>query len=94
MNREEITKEEFQFVLEDSLRVIDRQLESLNEQRRSIIFNLEKVYLGDAVYAKVVDSESISLATENGIETTNEIFLNKEVISNLIQYLKDIKRYE
>jgi len=41
-----------------------------------------KTYLGDGVYA-AFDGFAITLTTENGIETTNEIFLEPEVFANL-----------
>jgi hypothetical protein len=44
-----------------------------------------KVYLGDGVYASW-DGYHIVLTTENGIETTNTIYLDSSVIEALIKY--------
>jgi len=44
-----------------------------------------KTYLGDGVYASC-DGYQIRLTTENGIETTNEIFLEPAVMDKLLEY--------
>jgi hypothetical protein len=44
-----------------------------------------KTYLGDGVYASC-DGYHIRLTTENGIETTNEIFLEPAVARKLLEY--------
>jgi hypothetical protein len=44
-----------------------------------------KQYLGDGVYANY-DGEFIILTTENGIEVTNEIFLDRAVFGALAKY--------
>ena len=46
-----------------------------------------KQYLGDGVYAST-DGYTIQLTTENGIKTTNTIFLEPAVFSALIAYAK------
>jgi hypothetical protein len=43
---------------------------------------MTKTYLGDGVYADV-ECGMIKLSTENGIETTNVIFLDPEVYAAL-----------
>ena len=48
-----------------------------------------KRYLGDGVYA-AFDGHCVVLTTENGIETTNEIILEPEVLVALIAYYNDI----
>lgn len=50
-----------------------------------------KRYLGDAVYAEY-DGYSVVLTTENGISTTNTIYLEPELLSNLFEYWGDIKK--
>lgn len=51
----------------------------------------KKVYLGDSVYADV-DGEYIKLTTENVWEKpSNIIYLEPEVVKNLLTYLSDIK---
>jgi hypothetical protein len=48
---------------------------------------MNKTYLGDGVYAEYEDYEVI-LTTENGMEVTNRIVLEAEVLESLNQYLK------
>ena len=43
----------------------------------------EKVYIGDAVYAKKDDFGGVWLTTESGTEVTNSIYLEPDVYSNL-----------
>jgi len=43
-----------------------------------------KTYLGDSVYAKF-DGYHIVLTTENGISTTNTIYLEEQVFVNLVR---------
>ena len=45
-----------------------------------------KRYLGDGVYAQQ-DGMDLVLTTENGIEVTNRIVLELEVLNNLALYL-------
>ena len=52
---------------------------------------MAKTYLGDAVYVDF-DGWHIVLTTEDGISTTNEIFLEPEVIVALQQYLVELKK--
>jgi len=47
-----------------------------------------KEYLGDAVYAAINERGQLCLTTENGIEATNTIFLDPEVITALLDYLR------
>jgi hypothetical protein len=48
-----------------------------------------KEYLGDAVYVRRSDFDnSLILTTENGISTTNEIYLYDDVYSALLEYVK------
>ena len=46
-----------------------------------------KRYLGDGVYADY-NGQQIVLTTENGIETTNTIYLEAEVYEALVNYVK------
>lgn len=50
-----------------------------------------KTYLGDGVYVEFED-EMIKLTTENGIETTNIIYLEPDVYSNLIKWVEGLKQ--
>ncbi len=50
---------------------------------------MEKVYLGDAVYA-AFDGYAIALTTEDGIDVTNEIVLEPEVLRALDNYRRRI----
>ena len=54
---------------------------------------IKKVYLGDAVYAEI-DGYNIVLTTENGIEITNTIYLEPEVISNFLLFLDNLNKME
>jgi len=47
----------------------------------------EKIYLGDAVYAKVDDWGNLVLTTEDGIRATNRIVLELQVLQALFEYL-------
>lgn len=48
-----------------------------------------KVYLGDAVFAMINDHGLIELTTSDGISETNKIYLDPNVWSNLLNYMKD-----
>ena len=45
----------------------------------------EKTYLGDGLYASF-DGLGIELTTENGIETTNTVYLEPEVYGALVMF--------
>jgi hypothetical protein len=47
-----------------------------------------KVYLGDAVYIEIIDSGDLRLTTEDGVSTTNVIYINDAVLEDLIIYLR------
>jgi hypothetical protein len=48
-----------------------------------------KDYLGDGVYVMVLDQMgTIELTTENGIEATNTIVIEPNVLRTLMKYLK------
>jgi hypothetical protein len=49
-----------------------------------------KTYLGDAVYARFDELGRLVLTTEDGIRTTNEIYLEPEVLEKLHQYLASL----
>lgn len=49
---------------------------------------MNKTYLGDGVYAEYNADYSVTLTTEDGINVTNEIVLEAEVLDNLNNYLK------
>ncbi len=53
----------------------------------------EKTYLGDGVYA-AFDGYGINLTTENGIQTTNEIHLEPQVLDNLNQFRESLTKRE
>lgn len=50
---------------------------------------MDKVYLGDAVYAEYNGSELV-LTTSNGITDTNTIVLEPHVLYRLENYIKEI----
>lgn len=49
-----------------------------------------KRYIGDGVYAEWDDAwlDQLILYTDNGIAITNKIYLEPEVIENLLRYLQ------
>jgi hypothetical protein len=48
---------------------------------------MTKDYIGDGVYVSI-ENDMTRLTTENGVETTNEIFLEPEVLRAFLNYLK------
>lgn len=46
---------------------------------------MSKEYLGDGVYVDV-ERGMLKLTTENGIETTNTVYLEPEVYDKLVKY--------
>ncbi len=51
---------------------------------------MSRIYLGDQVYAEL-DLDMIKLFTWDGLRETNIIFLEPEVVENLLQYIKIVK---
>lgn len=53
---------------------------------------INKIYLGDSVYAQYDQYGQIILTTENAITCvpSNRIMLDQKVLENFIQYLKKI----
>lgn len=47
-----------------------------------------KSYIGDSVYAEVVDDGTLVLTTENGYGASNTIYLEPEVWSGLVEFMK------
>ena len=48
---------------------------------------MAKTYLGDGVYAEMVNGETmIRLTAENGVSVTAQIFLELDVYQNLIMF--------
>lgn len=58
------------------------------KQPKIIDIMKRKEYLGDGVYVLIDEDGRIVLTTENGLETTNTIYLEPEVVKNLIEYLE------
>lgn len=50
-----------------------------------------KTYLGDGVYAEI-ECEMVLLTTSDGIESTNNIYLDRYVIENLKVYLNNLEK--
>jgi hypothetical protein len=49
---------------------------------------MNKHYLGDGVYIEIIPGlNSYKLTTEDGISETNTIYLEPEVMNNLIEYV-------
>lgn len=57
----------------------------------------KKIYLGDGAYAEVTlwanGAFDLVLTTENGIETTNRIVLEPEVLKALQEYLDAVRAH-
>ncbi len=49
-----------------------------------------KIYLGDGAYV-TFDGYGLMLTTENGVETTNEIYLEPNVYEALVGYVARLK---
>ena len=60
----------------------DEESEVTNERPK------DKVYLGDSVYAEWKDGYYLKLTTNNGAEDSNTIYLEPQVLKNLMSYLK------
>lgn len=51
----------------------------------------QKIYLGDAVYARVDEFGVLILTTEDGISATNTIYLEPEIYDHLEMYMASVK---
>ena len=49
-----------------------------------------KTYIGDSVYAEVVDG-MILLTTENGYGPSNSIYLERQTYDELVRYVERVK---
>jgi hypothetical protein len=49
---------------------------------------MEREYLGDSVYVERQHTGTIVLTTNNGVEISNTIVLEEEVIYNLLKFIK------
>lgn len=47
-----------------------------------------KDYLGDSVYADISEYGELVLTTENGVEASNKIIMEPEVLNNMFRYLQ------
>lgn len=47
----------------------------------------EDVYLGDGLYARLDESRTVELYASNGIEKTNSVFLEPEVLEAFKKWL-------
>lgn len=52
---------------------------------------MNKTYLGDSVYAEIIDG-MIRLTTENGGMPSNEIFLEENVYDTLTEWVDSLRR--
>jgi hypothetical protein len=50
----------------------------------------DRIYLGDGVYG-AWDGLHLVITTENGVETTNTIYLTQEVWASLVDYIDALK---
>ena len=48
---------------------------------------MNKRYIGDGVYAEMVDGEIIKVTTEPGMGTDNVIFMDRTILQGLIDYV-------
>jgi hypothetical protein len=70
---------------DDKVALVPEQRHTGDETHR-----YKKAYLGDGVYAQY-DGYTVTLTTENGVDETNVIFLEPNVVESLLKYLKDGK---
>lgn len=54
---------------------------------------ISKAYLGDSVYVRF-DGEYLIITTENGTVPSNEIYLDEDVVNNLVEYLMILEANE
>ncbi len=47
-----------------------------------------KIYIGDSVYAEVVDGFNLILSTQEGVIVSNKIVLEPRVLQALLDYIK------
>lgn len=52
---------------------------------------MKKRYLGDAVYVQH-DGYHVILSTEDGIRTTNEVFLEPHVLNEFERWLTEVRK--
>jgi hypothetical protein len=52
-----------------------------------------KTYVGDAVYADIDTAGRVVLTTENGIEATNTIVLEPEVLAVFLRWIRENDLY-
>jgi len=50
---------------------------------------MTKTYIGDGVYAEF-DGYGVVLTTENGIEETNRIVLEPEILAYFLKFVKEL----
>lgn len=50
----------------------------------------KKRYLGDGVYIEIQNGQYV-LTTENGLDATNTIYFEPEIMDQLIKYVKEVK---
>lgn len=55
--------------------------------------NVEKIYLGDSVYA-AFDGYALTLTTENGLGPSNTIVLEPKVYESLVKYVAVLRERE
>jgi hypothetical protein len=51
----------------------------------------DKTYIGDQVYV-TYDGYHVILTTENGIATTNQIYLEPQVLEDFLQFVNQLKK--
>jgi hypothetical protein len=51
----------------------------------------EKTYLGDGVYLEYVDGAILKLTTEDGVQTTNTIWLEWETYHALLRFVETLR---
>lgn len=61
------------------------------ERRPAGIHAMEKIYLGDSVYAEF-DGFGIWLTTKNGFGPSNKIYLEPDVLGNLNKFVEKLKK--
>lgn len=63
---------------------------SPGKQKKKLDPKFKESYLGDGVYVET-DGTHLMLKASNGIDTTNIIYLDQNVLSNLLSYIKKLE---
>ena len=52
---------------------------------------MKKTYIGDGIYMSISSVGEVLLTTENGVETTNSIILESDIMDSVISFYNQYK---